>query len=206
MSVLFRSSESDVHIEVGEYQEFPKPEYAAVESPPKPKLRHLSVVLLSFGVLCVLQAILNITLRLALSEPTTKGETPDISCPQDWMMFGSSCYYISSQRRNWDNSRQDCLQREADLVIINSKVEQAFLTGFTMAAWVGMTDREEEGSWMWVDGTPVNKDRLQWAKGQPDGAYGGEDCGDLRSVTNFTGLNDYNCLARSSWICEKKVQ
>lgn len=36
MSVLFRSSESDVHIEVGEYQEFPKPEYAAVESPPKP--------------------------------------------------------------------------------------------------------------------------------------------------------------------------
>ncbi|XP_030285845.1 CD209 antigen-like protein E isoform X2 [Sparus aurata] len=170
MSVLFRSSESDVHIEVGEYQEFPKPEYAAVESPPKPS------------------------------------ETPDISCPQDWMMFGSSCYYISSQRRNWDNSRQDCLQREADLVIINSKVEQAFLTGFTMAAWVGMTDREEEGSWMWVDGTPVNKDRLQWAKGQPDGAYGGEDCGDLRSVTNFTGLNDYNCLARSSWICEKKVQ
>lgn len=35
MSVFFRSSESDVHIEVGEYQEFPKPEYAAVESPPK---------------------------------------------------------------------------------------------------------------------------------------------------------------------------
>lgn len=46
--------------------------------------------------------------------------------------------------------------------------------------------------------------RLQWAKGQPDGAYGGEDCGDLHSVTNFTGLNDYNCLARSRWICEKK--
>lgn len=52
------------------------------------------------------------------------GEKQEISCPQDWMMFGSSCYYISSQRSNWDNSRQDCLQREADLVIINSKVEQ----------------------------------------------------------------------------------
>lgn len=43
------------------------------------ELRHLSVVLLSFGVLCVLQAILNITLRLALSEPTTKGRQADSS-------------------------------------------------------------------------------------------------------------------------------
>lgn len=101
-------------------------------------------------------------------------------------MFASSCYYISAQRRSWDNSRQYCLQNGADLVIINSTQEQVlfirnnllrrifltesrfnfssllfffwqkFLSGFTTAAWVGMTDREEEGKWLWVDGTPVN--------------------------------------------------
>lgn len=89
-------------------------------------------------VLCCIMALLCPNVRYCdmscldiLSVFLCWGETPDISCPQDWMMFGSSCYYISSQRRNWDNSRQDCLQREADLVIINSKVEQVPIYSFT---------------------------------------------------------------------------
>ncbi|KAM7009566.1 C-type lectin domain family 4 member M-like isoform 2-T2 [Tautogolabrus adspersus] len=137
---------------------------------------------------------------------TTPIETEGRSCPRGWLMFASSCYYVSSQRRNWDDSREDCLQRNADLVIINSRREQAFLTGFSMAAWIGMTDREEEGTWLWVDGTEVDKDRLQWARGQPDGAFGGEDCGDLRTMITFIGLNDFNCSAITQWICEKRLQ
>ncbi|XP_061888602.1 CD209 antigen-like protein E [Entelurus aequoreus] len=184
--------------------------------------KHVHVVLLAFGILCVLQAVLNITLRLAHSEAVEKGETGDIGvgetgdigvgetgdfsiCPQGWLLFGSSCYYVSSQRKSWDSSRRDCLQRHADLVIINSRQEQAFLTGFTKAAWIGMSDRVQEGNWIWVDGTPVNKDKLEWSPGQPDGAFGGEDCGDLRTMINFLGLNDFNCSARSQWICEKEL-
>ncbi|KAK9540256.1 hypothetical protein VZT92_002720 [Zoarces viviparus] len=211
MAVFFHSSEAHINFEDGNYQQFPKPETenAATEKNPKPKLKHLSVVLLCCGLLCVLQAILNISLRLALSEPTDKGEAEEEEeeerCPQGWLMFGSSCYYISSQRGSWDSSRQDCVQRDADLVIINSRQEQAFLTGFTMAAWVGMTDREEEGTWTWVDGTPVKRDGLDWAHGQPDDAFGGEDCGDLRTMIDFIGLNDSKCSARLQWICEQTL-
>ncbi|XP_018538284.1 C-type lectin domain family 17, member A [Lates calcarifer] len=206
MAVFF-SSESDTNFETGEYQQFPRsePEDAAKEKTDKPKFRHLRVVLLSFGLLCVLQAVLNISLRLALSESSDKGETEEDGCPESWLMFGSSCYYISSQRKSWDDSRQYCEQRDADLVIINNRQEQAFLTGFTAAAWVGMTDRAVEGTWIWVDGTPVNKDGLQWAPGQPDGAFGGEDCSDLRTMNDFIGLNDLNCSTRIQWICEKTL-
>nr|XP_046255728.1 asialoglycoprotein receptor 2-like [Scatophagus argus] len=207
MSVFFHPSESDINIELGEYQKFPKPgpDNGATERTPKSKLRHVSVVLLSFGLLCVLQGILNISLRVSPSEPTDEGETEEQSCAQGWVTYGCSCYYISSQRRSWDYSRQDCVHRGAHLVIINSRYEQFFLAGLTMAAWVGMTDREMEGTWIWVDGTPVNKHSLQWALGQPDGAFGGEDCGDLRTMTNFTGLNDFNCNARNQWICEQRL-
>ncbi|KAM7418318.1 hypothetical protein PAMA_015775 [Pampus argenteus] len=170
MAVFFHSGESEVHFEVGEYQQFPKSEQ-----------------------------------KDTTDDKTPKPKTEEESCPQNWLIFGSSCYYISSERRSWDDSRQDCVQRHADLVIINSRLEQAFLTGFAMAAWVGMTDREEEGTWIWVDGTPVNKNRLQWARGQPDGANGGEDCGELRTMRGFIGLNDLNCTARIQWICEKTL-
>lgn len=46
-------------------------------SPWRPELRHFSAVLLSFGLLCVIQAILNVSLRL-LAEPPCQGrQTPD---------------------------------------------------------------------------------------------------------------------------------
>ncbi|XP_061686371.1 CD209 antigen-like protein E [Syngnathoides biaculeatus] len=139
-----------------------------------------------------------------MPQERSKGTTEE-SCPQGWLHFSISCYYISSQRRTWVNSRLDCLQRDADLVIIDSREEQAFLTGFTKAAWIGMSDRDQEGIWIWVNGTQVIKNRLQWAPGQPDGAFGGEDCGDLRTMMNFIGLNDSNCSRRSQWICEKTL-
>ncbi|XP_061844363.1 CD209 antigen-like protein C isoform X1 [Nerophis lumbriciformis] len=242
MAAVFKSHGPQVSIEIDEYEQFPTKEH---KTPPRFKRVH--VVLLAFGILCVLQAVLNITLRLAHGKAVEKGdvggtvglvvlpaanrerskttfdcsevsgsagdtgdicggETGDISiCPQGWLLFGSSCYFVSSQRRSWDSSRQDCLQRNADLVIINSRQEQAFLTGFTKAAWIGMSDRFQEGNWIWVDGTPVNKNKLEWSPGQPDEAFGGEDCGDLRTMIDFIGLNDFNCNARSQWICEKEL-
>ncbi|XP_074549277.1 C-type lectin domain family 10 member A-like [Halichoeres trimaculatus] len=210
MAVFFHSSESYVNAAVGEYQEFPRPgpgpEVGSAERSRKLNFSLPAAVLLSFGLLCVLQGVLNIALRLALSEPCVRVETETHTCPRGWLMFASSCYYISSQQRSWDEGREDCVQRDADLVVIDSRQEQAFLTGFTMAAWVGMTDRGQEGTWVWVDGTQVDKQRLLWAPGQPDGAFGGEDCGDLRTMMTFIGLNDYNCSSRARWICERKFE
>ncbi|XP_041642025.1 CD209 antigen-like protein 2 [Cheilinus undulatus] len=73
--------------------------------------------------------ILNIALRLALTQPAVKVETEEPSCPRGWVMFASSCYFISSQQRNWDDSRRDCLQRGTDLVVINSRLEQESCSG-----------------------------------------------------------------------------
>ncbi|KAG7999446.1 C-type lectin domain family 4 member E [Nibea albiflora] len=41
-----------------------------------------------------------------------------------WMYFSGSLYYNSSVTKSWNQSRDDCQQRGADLVIINSKEEQ----------------------------------------------------------------------------------
>ncbi|XP_031666068.1 CD209 antigen-like [Oncorhynchus kisutch] len=41
--------------------------------------------------------------------------------PKGWTLFQSTWYYISSEVKSWDESRKDCIERGADLVIINSK-------------------------------------------------------------------------------------
>ncbi|CAI5686304.1 unnamed protein product [Oreochromis niloticus] len=45
-------------------------------------------------------------------------------CPEGWRRFGCSCYFKSTERKTWSNSRRDCQDKGADLVMINSKEEQ----------------------------------------------------------------------------------
>uniref|UniRef100_A0A3Q2E5F8 C-type lectin domain-containing protein n=1 Tax=Cyprinodon variegatus TaxID=28743 RepID=A0A3Q2E5F8_CYPVA len=67
-----------------------------------------------------------------------------------------SLYYISSTINTWNDSRKDCLERGADLVIVNSKEEQEFLRKLNRRFWIGLTDAEVEGEWKWVDGSKLN--------------------------------------------------
>ncbi|XP_036845294.1 C-type lectin domain family 4 member M-like [Oncorhynchus mykiss] len=76
-------------------------------------------------------------------------------CPEGWQKFESSWYFLSTVKKPWRESRQDCLERGADLVIVNSDMEQEFLFGLTKRAWIGLTDSVTEGTWKWVDGTPL---------------------------------------------------
>ncbi|KAI1881174.1 hypothetical protein AGOR_G00252670 [Albula goreensis] len=50
------------------------------------------------------------------------------TCPQGWIKFSSSYYYVSSERRTWSESQQNCIERGADLVIINNIEEQRYFS------------------------------------------------------------------------------
>ncbi|XP_076027252.1 uncharacterized protein LOC143016685 [Genypterus blacodes] len=76
-----------------------------------------------------------------------------LRCPLGWHKFQSSCYYFSISKKNWKESRQECLLRGANLVIINSSGEQEFLKDFDGHFWIGLSDLDNEGQWRWVDGT-----------------------------------------------------
>ena len=54
-------------------------------------------------------------------EPTT--------CEAGWIPWRTSCYGIIRRLpKTWKDARSDCLRRFGDLVIVNDKEEQQFLT------------------------------------------------------------------------------
>ncbi|XP_040892217.1 CD209 antigen-like protein C [Toxotes jaculatrix] len=226
------------------------------------------LVAVSFGFLCILQAALNISLRLGLSntEARCKNLTEEIDnlkrinfaithnmtqeieatrknltkekdelkrnltdfearykvlteerdelkrkltdlvnrLQQGWVYFSGSVYYISSIKKNWEESRNDCLQRGADLMIINSKEEQDFVAQVNDSMWIGLTDRETEGTWKWVDGTPLTISF--WVSGEPNSFESTEeDCAELRYHGTVESWNDKPCNYQILWVCEKKV-
>ncbi|XP_038837744.1 C-type lectin domain family 4 member M-like [Salvelinus namaycush] len=169
-----------------------------------------------FGVLCVLQVTLNISLRLAFCtgrEVEGSGmAVPRIrtvlKCPKGWRMLGSSCYFLSTERKTWKESKLDCLARGADLVIINSRQEQTLLYQLDgdadLLVWIGLTDSVNEGTWKWVDGTPLTTS--YWKSGQPDhgGTNNEEDCVEVYHRDSvLANWNDAPCNHMLHWICEK---
>ncbi|KAG7313984.1 hypothetical protein KOW79_022480 [Hemibagrus wyckioides] len=110
---------------------------------------------------------------------------------------------IQHTEKTWNESRQDCRQREADLVIINSTEEQKFIAKQLdwRRAWIGLTDRDTEGVWKWVDNTPLTT--AYWDEGQPNNEHNQEDCAEIMGFPETKPWNDRNCSDSKLWVCEK---
>ncbi|KAK2865587.1 hypothetical protein Q7C36_001643 [Tachysurus vachellii] len=122
---------------------------------------------------------------------------------EGWRYFNSHVYYISTQKKNWDNSRRDCKRRGADLVIINSKEEQVFIATHLKSnrAWIGLSDTDTEGVWKWVDGSPLTT--AYWDEGEPNNDKDHEDCGEIMGHPEEKNWNDRRCSDNELWVCEK---
>ncbi|XP_062291611.1 CD209 antigen-like protein E [Scomber scombrus] len=205
----------------------------------QPGMKLYRLVAVSFGLLCLLQVALNISLHLSLyssyctaleivkknlsdcdnktldmeasietlteerDELKKKLSDFDYYSQQGWVYFSGSFYYVSEIKKTWNNSRYDCLKRGADLLIVNTKEKQEFLHHLQRRIWIGLTDREIEGTWKWVDGSPLKTS--YWATDEPNSYEStDEDCGDTKFFTEKNSWNDSPCEYLLPWTCEKK--
>ncbi|XP_029529328.2 C-type lectin domain family 4 member E-like isoform X1 [Oncorhynchus nerka] len=177
--------------------------------------RLYGMVAVSFGMLCVLQVTLNISLRLVSDclteerdqQQREKDDFMEKFSNPGWNKFESCWYFVSSERKTWSESRQDCVEKGADLVIVNSREKQRFLFSLNTKFWIGLTDRETERSWKWVDGTPLITS--YWIINQPNNGRSlsslpEEDCVELQNGEDQPEKtwNDLNCAQKRNWICE----
>ncbi|XP_010768193.1 C-type lectin domain family 4 member E-like [Notothenia coriiceps] len=128
-------------------------------------------------------------------------------CPEGWRKSGCSCYLLSTEKASWEQSRQHCTARGADLVIVDSYEEQEFITSMiNKQTWIGLNDTNQEGTWKWVDGTPLTL--TYWGSTFDNGgaALGEEDCASLVDGREIRkNWNDLRCTSRLQWICEKNA-
>lgn len=118
-------------------------------------------------------------------------------CQRGWINYNNKCYYASvkGQFKNWEDSRKDCVKRGADLVMPKTKEEIDFVVRIHERTWIGLTDKNHEGTWLWVDGSELMT--AFWDTGEPNNA-GDEDCAEFKNGK----WNDALCSTRVSWICE----
>ncbi|XP_039662405.1 C-type lectin domain family 4 member A-like isoform X2 [Perca fluviatilis] len=195
------------------------------------------VVGVSFGLLCIIQSALNISLwlhrigcndqigdfemlkdqlvqqqdqimklqteRESLKMRLCEMEQKPQGCPQGWRLYMSSCYYVSTVTKTWQNAQFDCEARGAHLVVLNDTKEEDAVRGFgSQVAWIGLRAQRNVrlDSWTWVDGSKVtNTDRIR----QPvDQRLNCTYTGTMKWVLSDCNEQHYWDGQKSTWLSE----
>ncbi|XP_024154056.1 CD209 antigen-like protein D [Oryzias melastigma] len=164
--VAIYMNSDDVGVYYSLHQTEPQtPSRSAVQNESKTLLRlKVLCVLMAAGILivsicCLLVSLENIKIKNSYNQLQTK--LSDKKCPDRWMRFGSSCYYKSAFIASWEKSRIICQNQGSDLVIINNKVEQCFITNLNEKgeSWIGLevgwSSQKNKYGWKWLDGSPL---------------------------------------------------
>jgi hypothetical protein len=131
--------------------------------------------------------------------------------PCTGLTFGGSCYELFNSFVPWDAAEQQCVAWGGHLASIGSLEEDAALNAWPAqlglsnadgsGIWVGGTDAQGEGQFLWVDGSAFT---LQgWAPGQPDNGAG-IDCIEKRN-DGAGQWYDRRCIDSLRYLCERPL-
>ncbi|XP_078323016.1 perlucin-like protein [Crassostrea virginica] len=136
------------------------------------------------------------------------------ACNDGWIHYQTSCYLFKDSQENWASAGYICSALNGKLVEIESSVENMFLKNHIAVLhqnhkydnvnyWVGGTDLEAEGTYLWVS----TRDRFSytdWHPSQPNG--GPEDCVAFNCFTDSSiQWHDFQCSHMNYYICEKEL-
>jgi len=110
----------------------------------------------------------------------------------------------------WQEAREACkvFGPSSDLATIDNADDNELLISLTAEDhFIGLSDLDEEGEWLWLDGTisitgGVKQDYNGWSSTQPSGGAS-QNCGELDP--NQDGWADAGCGATQRYICEHPV-
>jgi len=123
------------------------------------------------------------------------------------------------EKKSWGDAVAACEENSAHLTNIESKEENAFVLEtflrippgeVSIEAWIGLTDKEKEGTFVWTDGT--NPEYTNWADEQPNDEDKEQDCGEIANGVFWPGgppqigvWNDLQCSKELIYICKKNA-
>ena len=135
------------------------------------------------------------------------------ACPQGWEENKGHCYRWSKTKQNWTNAEQMCIKNEGHLASITDQDIDNYIWNKTLSAiessvesvWVGGTDKEEEGTWKWSDGSLW--DFTNWPA-KPNN-YRKQHCLVIMKMkpdsTNKDGWHDTWCDEHHRFVCSRQI-
>ncbi|XP_055970904.1 NKG2-A/NKG2-B type II integral membrane protein-like [Sorex fumeus] len=74
-------------------------------------------------------------------------------CPEEWFIYSNSCYYISNEKRTWNESMMACVSKNSKLLYIDNPEEMNIFVAFDILLWSGPFNETNDGVQMWSGGS-----------------------------------------------------
>lgn len=189
------------------HQEIDKDHNSRESLPPPEKL--LAGLL---GTTCLALMATVIVMVIAVSPPTTiqhqnksslvgtPKETHNLSsthhcarCPNEWLTFSNSCYYLGVERKTWTESVVSCTSKNSSLTYVDDEKEMKFLRSLSRLSWIGVSRSSRDHPWLLVNGSGFHRQIQESSPGEFNCVW-----------LTTTHLIAENCESAHTYNCKRK--
>ncbi|XP_039677497.1 galactose-specific lectin nattectin-like [Perca fluviatilis] len=132
------------------------------------------------------------------------------SCPGGWTAYNGRCFLYVPTAMTWARAERNCQSLGGNLASVHNVHEYHEIQRLIVKtsyeykmAWIGGSDAEEKGTWLWSDGSRFSY--ANWCRGQPDNYRGSQQCIQM-NFGEGKCWDDAKCSVRHPFVCSKTIR